>query len=181
MKPLKTIYWTRACLGLAIGLLCGLYVYSSVSTELGGLYTLLTGLSFAMLFYIATYYILKFKFFLKVEKPSKLVSQGIGIYFFAWIVSWTLLVTLIMPSVLIEIQDIETGSKVVNQQFWIVARNSNDQIVRNASTTSGVVRMALLPPGAYTFELGGTNQSQAKTITWLQSPQLHFNVTLLPG
>jgi len=184
MKPLNIIYWTRAALGVVIGVLCAVYVYFSVTTELVSFYTLLTGISFAMLFYIATFYVIKFKFFTKVEKPSKLMMQGIGIYFFAWIVSWTLIVTLLMPSVSVSIYVDNTGSLAEGQEFWVVAENSVGQIVQNVSTTSGVLRMALLPPGSYTFRLEGNltgynvvNQNQTVTLDWLQSSDIIFNVT----
>lgn len=184
MKPLTIIYWTRACLGVIIGLLCAVYVYFSVTSELVGLYTLLTGLSFAMLFYIATFYPIKFKFFTRVEKPSKLITQGIGIYFFAWIVSWTLIVTLLMPSVTVNIYNNDTETLAEGQEFWVVAWNSANQVIQNVTTTTGSLRMALLPPGTYVFQLGGNltqynvvNQNQKLVIDWLQTRNVVFNVS----
>lgn len=183
MKPLNIIYWTRAGLGLVIGILCAVYLYFSVTSDLFSLYTLLTGISFAMLFYIATYYIIKLKFFARVEKPSKLIMQGIGIYFFAWVISWTLIITLFMPSVSVNIYNNDTGNLVEGQEFWVVARNSANQVVQNMTTASGFLKMALLPPGTYTFELGNIagynviNQNQELMLGWLQSPHLLFNVT----
>lgn len=177
MKPLMLIYWVRAGLGFVIGVLCAIYVYFSVQSELGSYYTLLTGVSFAMLFYIATYYLIKLKFFAKVEKPRKLATQGIGVYFFAWIVMWTLLVTLLLPSVSVSIYIGNTGNLASGQQFWVVARNNANQIVQNVTTVSGTLRMALLTPGTYTFELGNTNQSQTVKLSWAESLTLSFNVS----
>ena len=184
MKPLTIIYWTRAGLGLVIGILCAVYIYFSATTDLVSLYTLLTGISFAMLFYITTYYIIKFKFFARVEKQSKLITQGIGIYFFSWIISWTLIVTLLMPSVAVSIYVNDTGNLAAGQEFWVAARNSADQVVQNITTATGTLRMALLPPGTYTFQLGNVpenhtvqNQNQEVTVSWLQNLNVVFNVT----
>lgn len=176
MKPLTIVYWSRAGLGLVIGMLCGLYVYFSVSTELRDIYTLVTGLSFAMLFYIATHYILKFKFSARVEKQSKLMTQGIGIYFFAWIVTWTLMVSLLLPTVSVRIVDKNTQDLLAGPEFWIAALDSENNVVKNLTTTSGTLKMSLLPPGDYTFKLGNTNQTQELTIGWLQSENVTFNV-----
>jgi hypothetical protein len=180
MKPLTTIYWTRAALGLVIGMLCAVYIYFSASTDLVSLYTLLTGISFAMLFYIATYYVIKSKFFARVEKQQKIVTQGIGIYFFAWIVSWTLIVTMLMPSVSVNIYVNDTGNPAEGQEFWVTARDNTGRLVQNKTTTSGTLIMALLPPGTYTFELGDTGQSQELRVSWLQNLNVVFNVTPTP-
>jgi len=183
MKTLTLIYWVRAVLGLVIGILCGLYVYFAIATELGDIYTLLTGLSFALLFYMATYYIVKLKFFGRVEKASKLVTQGIGIYFFAWIVSWTLFVTLLMPSISVGIYHGTTPNLFEDEPFWVAAYNSDDRIIQNVTTKSGFLKMALLPPGTYTLVLTGIpegytaeNANKSLTLSWLEFPHLRFNV-----
>jgi len=185
MKPLTLIYWARATFGLVIGVSCGLYVYFGITTGLGDIYTLLTGLSFALLFYMATYYIVKFKFFARVEKASKLVTQGIGIYFFAWIVSWTLFVTLLMPSISVGIYYGTTSNLFEDEQFWVATLNSDGQIVQNVTTKSGSLKIALLSPGTYTLVLTGipegyTAANESLTLSWLESPPLRFDVTQLP-
>ncbi len=186
MKPLTLLYWTRAGLGITIGILCALYLYLSPASELTNIYTLLTGLSFAILFFMATYYILKPKFLAKIEKRSKIMTQGIGIYFFAWIVSWTLVVTALMPSVMVNIYS--NGDLANGQEFWVVARNNSDQVIQNVTTTTGTLRMTLLPPGTYTFEIGNIpenhtpiNQDQEISISWLEFPTVVFNVTQAVG
>jgi hypothetical protein len=60
-----------------------------------GLNTFLNGLTIALVVYLITFYIIKAKFASKIEKPSKLMSQGIGIYFIVWLFSWVLLYTVI--------------------------------------------------------------------------------------
>ena len=54
-----------------------------------------TGFSIALIIYLTSYYIIKLKFMNKVEKPRKLITTGIGIYFLSWIVFWALLYTII--------------------------------------------------------------------------------------
>ena len=174
------IYWTRACLGVVIGLLCAAYVYVSVSSDLASLFTLMTGLSFAMLFYIVTFYVIKLRFLGRVEKQSKLMTQGIGIYFFAWLVSWILVITLLLPSVSVGIY--VDGNLAEGQTFWVTARNAAGNVVQNVTTTSGSIRVALLSPGTYTFEIGNvtgldvTGQNQTLTLAWLQSHAITFSV-----
>ncbi len=180
MKPLSIIYWTRAGLGLVIGLLCAAYLYVSVSRELASVFTLLTGLSFALLFYIATFYVVKLRFLGRVEKQSKLMTQGIGIYFFAWLVSWILVVTLLLPSVSVSIY--VNGESPEERTFWVAARNVAGDVVQNVTTTSGSLRIALLSPGTYIFEVGNVTgfevvgQNQELTLGWLHSPVVVFYV-----
>lgn len=195
MKPLTLIYWTRAALGLVIGLLCAVYIYYSVTTELFDFFTLLTGISFAMLFYLATYYVLKLQFYARVEKSSKLVTQGIGIYFFAWIVSWTLMVTLFMPAVTVNIYDSTTEDLVEDQEFFVLVRNAaTSQLVRNLTRRDfekvaplGTYRITLLPPGEYTFQLAIVgnfvidNQNQTVPIAWLDNRNVDFQITPVSG
>jgi hypothetical protein len=184
MKPLDVIYWIRALLGAVIGLLCTLYLYVAVNRELTSILTLLTGISFAILFYTATFYVVKLKFLGKVEKRSKLLMQGIGVYFFAWIVTWVLAVSLMMPSVSVSVY--VGGNLNSGQEFWVAARNVGGQVVQN-TTITGSRRMALLPPDTYTFQLGGNltgyavgGQNQTLTVGWLESAEVVFNVTQVP-
>lgn len=95
MKPLEMLYWSRAGLGVAIGVINALYDYFTgvLSRELQNqpsINDFLTGLSFALLFFLITYYILKFFFSNKIEKKTKILSTGIGAYFFLWLVVWVL-------------------------------------------------------------------------------------------
>jgi len=55
---------------------------------------LLNSLSIAVIVYLISYYVIKRIFILKVEKPQKLFTMGIGIYFIAWLVCWVLLYTI---------------------------------------------------------------------------------------
>jgi hypothetical protein len=91
LEPLKKVYWSRAGFGLLAAVLCGLFRLDQTENAF------LTGISLALLLYIITYYVFKALFATKVEKKSKLVTNGIGIYFITWIFAWTLFSTLMHP------------------------------------------------------------------------------------
>jgi hypothetical protein len=57
---------------------------------------LLNNISIALMVYLVSYYAIKRIFEHKVEKPQKIFTMGIGIYFFTWLVSLVLLYTLII-------------------------------------------------------------------------------------
>jgi len=88
MKPTTIIYWTRAFTGVVAGLL------STLLSTLGEI-SFLNGVTIALLVYIITYYIYKPLFLTKVEKPSKILTTGVGVYFLTWIVAWIIFYTLI--------------------------------------------------------------------------------------
>jgi hypothetical protein len=85
LKPLNIIYWSRVGFGVVAASVCVLL----------GMDSLINGMSVAILVYIISYYILKWQFMTKVEKPSKVYTMGIGAYFLTWIVAWVLFYTLI--------------------------------------------------------------------------------------
>ena len=93
MRPLALIYWTRLVLAIVAGA-----ISTAVALTLGerGLSTFVNGLTIALLVYLVTFYIFKAQFKGKVEKQSKIMTQGIGIYFFAWLVSWILIYTIVL-------------------------------------------------------------------------------------
>jgi len=97
MDALKKIYWLRLALGVTAGLLCSGYnalmgEISNINFEFN---TFITGISIAIATYLGSYYLIKFKYFKKVENQQKLITMGIGVYFLAWLVTWVLLYTLI--------------------------------------------------------------------------------------
>ncbi len=87
MKPLKLIYWIRVVLGVVAALITTLVIDLKVGDPL------ISGISIGIIFYIITYYILKWQFLNKVEKPPKIFTMGIGAYFLAFILCWTLFIT----------------------------------------------------------------------------------------
>lgn len=58
--------------------------------------TLLNGITTALLIYLISYYVMKTKFANKVEKPSKIMTMGIFIYFFTWLVTWVLTMSILI-------------------------------------------------------------------------------------
>ena len=56
---------------------------------------LLNSVSIALAVYLISYYGVKAKYVTRVEKPTKLVTMGIGIYFFAWLALLVLLYTIL--------------------------------------------------------------------------------------
>lgn len=97
MKTLGIIYWLRFALGVITAFVCAGYglatdTIRNVNFEFN---TFMNGLSIALVTYIISYYVIKFKFSQKVEKSQKLMTMGIGIYFISWIFFWVLLYTII--------------------------------------------------------------------------------------
>jgi len=90
MKPTTIIYWTRACLGVVAALLSALL--SIVVRR-----SFLDGLTIALVVYIVTHYVFKSLFLTKVEKPSKILTTGIGAYFLTWVVALVIFYTLLVP------------------------------------------------------------------------------------
>jgi hypothetical protein len=99
MNTIVTIYWLRLGLGVTAAFICiGLLAVTGQITPLPSGYSpFLNSLSLAIIFYLASYYlVIKRRFLFKVEKPQKLFTTGIGIYFLTWLVSWILLYTIIV-------------------------------------------------------------------------------------
>jgi hypothetical protein len=96
MKPPESLYWTRASLGVIVGAIDALYDYAAGVPRLSyDINDFFTGLAFALIFFIISYYILKLRYIDKFEKKSKIMTTGIGIYFLLWLVMWVLVRTII--------------------------------------------------------------------------------------
>jgi hypothetical protein len=102
MKPLKVIYWLRLALGIVAAFICiGFALATGAIPDIDPTETFpmdisvfMNGVSIAIIFYLLSYYVIKWRFAAEVEKPSKLMTTGIGIYLLSWIVIWVLLYTL---------------------------------------------------------------------------------------
>jgi hypothetical protein len=97
MKPLETVYWLRFGFGILAALVSlgvGLATNTIVNVAPFPNTAFFNSASLAILVYIFSYYYVKSRFALKVQKPQKLVTAGIGIYFLSWIVFWVLFYTL---------------------------------------------------------------------------------------
>jgi hypothetical protein len=96
MKPLETIYWLRLGLGIAAALICtgyGLAVNGISKTDFQFTTIFINSTSLAILTYLGSYFVIKRRFLTRVEKPTKLLTTGIGIYFISWVVFWVLIYT----------------------------------------------------------------------------------------
>lgn len=100
MKPLETVYWLRFAFGTLAAIVCVGYGVGTgaISNTSFVVNTFLNSMSLAIIVYLLSYYYIKSKFKLRVEKTQKLFTAGIGIYFLAWIVFWALLYTIIAGS-----------------------------------------------------------------------------------
>ena len=87
MRPLVLIYWTRLALSILAGALSALV--ATMLEELNPT-TFINGLTIALLLYLLSYYALKAKFRDRVEKPTKIMTMGIFMYFIAWAVFFIL-------------------------------------------------------------------------------------------
>jgi PKD repeat protein len=87
LKTLNVIYVLRLVLGVIGALIATLVIDLRVGNPL------ISGISIGILFYIITYYILKWRFLNKVEKQSKIFTMGIGAYFLTFILCWVLFIT----------------------------------------------------------------------------------------
>jgi len=111
MKPLEKIYWIRLVLGIVAALICTGYGTLSggipkvnpaeltpdqLNAIMFNISLFINSLSIALAVYLISYYLaIKRVFILKVEKPQKLATAGVGIYFIAWLVFWVFLYTII--------------------------------------------------------------------------------------
>ena len=93
MKPLVAIYMIRLGLGLTAGVISAFVATFSNPAELT---TFLNGLTIALAIYLLSYYLIKAKFYNLVEKRSKIMTTGIGMFFISWIVFLTLTYTFLI-------------------------------------------------------------------------------------
>jgi hypothetical protein len=103
VNTLTKIYWMRVALGAVAGLIStSVSVLSqsltgtSIISQVSNTSTLLNGITIALLVYLISFYVLKAKYSSQVEKQSKIMSMGIFIYFFTWLVVWVLTLSAII-------------------------------------------------------------------------------------
>ena len=93
MKPLVSIYMIRIGLGITSGVIGG-YVATLFSHS--DLMTFINSLTIALAVYLVSFYVIKLKFYNRVEKRSKIMTMGIGIFFISWIVFLILTYTILI-------------------------------------------------------------------------------------
>jgi PKD repeat protein len=87
LKTLNVIYILRIGFGVLAALVAALVVDLKAGNPL------INGITVALAVYIITYYLLKWRFLNKVEKPTKILTMGIGIYFIVFVFCWVLFIT----------------------------------------------------------------------------------------
>lgn len=96
MRPLVTIYCVRVALGAVAGIIGAVWNWTAGAlknpAETNYVF-IFNSLTIALLIYLLSYYVFKAKFRAEVEKQSKIMTMGIGIYFFTWLISWILTFT----------------------------------------------------------------------------------------
>jgi hypothetical protein len=100
MNTIVTIYWLRLALGILAALVCIVFeiVTGTITADPAQFTTrdLTNGILITLVVYMLSYYlVIKRRFMFKVEKPQKLFTTGIGIYFLSWLVFWVFLYTII--------------------------------------------------------------------------------------
>jgi PKD repeat protein len=90
LKTLNVIYILR----IGFGILAALVATLVVDLKTGN--PLINGITIGLAVYLVTYYLLKFQFANKVEKPTKILTMGYGIYALTFIFCWVLFTTILL-------------------------------------------------------------------------------------
>jgi membrane protein DedA with SNARE-associated domain len=91
MTPVVQLYWIRVVLGIVAGALSGAL---ALYLPLNDLSSLIDSFTIALLIYLVSYYPLRAVFSKKVDKPSKILSTAIIMYFLTWLPSFVIFFTL---------------------------------------------------------------------------------------
>jgi O-antigen ligase len=93
---MATIYWSRLALAVVAAAISTVVAVVQGVGEPGDYSRFLNGVTIALLVYLVTYWIIYKTYFKnKIEKQTKLMTQGIGIYFIAWALFWILFYTIV--------------------------------------------------------------------------------------
>lgn len=93
MRPLVSIYMIRIGLGVVSGVISAFV--SAMFFNPADILTFINCITIALAIYLISFYLIKFKFYNKVEKRSKIMTMGIGIFFISWIVFLILTYTIL--------------------------------------------------------------------------------------
>jgi hypothetical protein len=87
LKTLNVIY----CMRIGFAILAALIASLVVDLKVGD--PLINGLTIGLAVYLVTFYLLKWLFMNKVEKPTKILTMGVGAYALTFIFCWVLFIT----------------------------------------------------------------------------------------
>ena len=90
MTPVVQLYWIRVVLGIVAGAISGVLALYLPQNDLS---SLIDAFTIALLIYLGSFYPLKSIFGSKVDKPSKVLSTGVIMYFLAWLPFFVLFFT----------------------------------------------------------------------------------------
>jgi len=87
LKTLNIIY----CIRIGFGILAALVATLVVNLKVGA--PLMNGVTVGLAVYLVSFYLLKWLFMNKVEKPTKILTMGVGAYALTFVFCWVLFVT----------------------------------------------------------------------------------------
>jgi PKD repeat protein len=156
LKTLTIIYWSR----VAFGILAALVATLLVNLKAGN--PLLNGITVGLAVYLISYYLLKWKFTAKVEKPTKILTMGIGAFFLTFILCWVLFISpfLSPPSAIITINP---QDPVVGETITFDASFSDDQ--------DGDI-------AKWVWDFGDENQIEGEEVTFTYNEAGNYTVIL---
>jgi len=164
---------------IALGALAALVAAFVVNLKVGN--PLINGITIALAVYLLSYYLLKMQFMTRVEKPTKILSMGIGIYFMTFVLCWVLFITpfLVPPiaSFTVDTKDPEVGDVIT---FTSTSEDPDGDIVSyswnfgDETTGTGVTASHTYSnPGSYTVTLIVVDDHQISNAS-------STNITVLP-
>ena len=83
MTPVVQLYCIRIVLGIVAAVLSAVVAF--LIGNVADISSFVNSLTVALLVYLLSYYILRATYKNKIEKQSKIMSTGVGMYFFTWI------------------------------------------------------------------------------------------------
>lgn len=92
---MEKVYYLRFIIGIIAAVVCLIYglATNSIRNDQFLTSTLFNGASLAIITYLISYYVIKGRYAKQVQKPQKLFTTGIGVFFLSWLVFWVLLFT----------------------------------------------------------------------------------------
>jgi PKD repeat protein len=158
LKTLNVIY----CIRIGLGVLAALIATLVVDLKVGN--PLINGITVALAVYLLTYYLLKMVFANKVEKPTKILTMGIGIYFIIFVFCWVLFTTPLLapPTAMI--------TRTPNSEYVVVG----EQITFDASASFD-------PDGdivKYSWKFGDGTTETGETLNYTYAKAGNYTVSL---
>ncbi len=156
LKTLNVIYLCR--IGFAI--LAALVATLVVDLKVGN--PLLSGITIGLSIYIVSFYVLKWLFVKKVEKPTKILTMGIGIYFMTFIMCWVLFITPFLAP--------PTATFTVNPQTPVVGETIEFNASASFDKDGDIV--------TWVWDFGDENTGTGETYTHTYTLDGNYTVTL---